>query len=86
MTVVSWHKLTLIGCPGMECQIDVDENGRATDDDGEPLPVSDRPNKCGAEGRWVLGTVFLCHDHAAEVAEMMGDDIVAIETAWKALL
>jgi hypothetical protein len=70
----------------MECQVDVDERGRAVDDEGEPLPMSDRPNKCGVEGRWMLGSVFLCQEHAAEVAELMGDDIRAIEAAWKAQL
>jgi hypothetical protein len=41
---------------------------------------------CGKESRWLLGRVFLCQEHASEVAEALGDDIAEIEDAWRAQL
>jgi hypothetical protein len=83
---VEWHKIALIGLPEMRCETPVNADGHAIDSDGEPLEMSERPNKCGADGRWMLGSVFLCQRHATEVARMLDDDIGAIEEAWKAEL
>lgn len=80
---VQWTKLVITGVPGMECVIPVTPDGRATDADGEPLPMEERTQKCGADGAWAVGAAFVCRDHAAEVARMMGDSIEAIDAAWR---
>jgi hypothetical protein len=84
--VMSWLKLPIIGCPGMECSVPTTAEGLAIGLDGEPLPMSDRTETCGVEGRWMLGSVFLCQNHAAQIAEIAGDDIAEIERAWRAQL
>lgn len=71
---VTWTRIALYGCPGMEC-------GNVID--GEPLPETAEFYGCGKPGRWLLGRVFLCDDHSREVAEALGDDIDAIHAAWK---
>jgi hypothetical protein len=81
--VVSWMKIPLVGLPEMACQTPVTPDGLVLDSDGEPLPIETRTSMCGADGHWMLGAVFLCPDHAAQVAEMMGDSIEAITSAWR---
>lgn len=83
---VVWTKLVITGCPGMECVIHTTADGRTVDDEGEPLPLDERTRVCGGPGAWVLGMAFLCQAHAAEVAEMMGDSLQAIDDAWRAQL
>lgn len=74
---VVWTKLPIIGMPGAEC-------GNVIE--GEPLGPDATLRDCGADGRWLLGRVFLCQEHAREIAELGGDDIDEIEAAWKAQL
>ncbi len=71
---VTWTKLVLYGCPGMEC-------GNVLH--GDPLPPEAEVYGCGKPGRWAFERIFLCDDHAREVAELVGDDIDAIDKAWK---
>lgn len=85
-TEVMWTKITLVGCPGMECQVRTTDDGRTLDHEGEPIPFERRPRVCNREGRWMLGRVFLCAEHARETAALMDDDIDEIEAAWKAQL
>jgi len=85
-TQVSWLKIPIVGLPEMACQLPVTKDGRALDRDGDPLPMHLRTRECGAEGRWMLGSVFLCQVHAAEVARMMDDSIEDIEEEWRARL
>lgn len=83
---VSWLKIPIVGVPGTECQIQTTDDGRTLDADGEPIPFDERPKQCCGESRWMLGNVFLCQDHAAQTATLMGDDIAEIEKAWRAQL
>ncbi len=71
---VIWTKLALYGCPGMEC-------GKTLD--GTELGPDATLRDCGKPGRWCCGSVFVCDDHARELAEALGDDIDAIDKAWK---
>lgn len=80
---VVWTKIVLTGLPEMCCQIDVTKDGRTLDRDGEPIPHDRRPFKCGADGRWMVGSVFLCEQHAREVAHLMEDDLDEIDAAWR---
>jgi len=54
--------------------------------EGKPLSDDAEVKACGEPGRWLLGRVFLCQDHAREMAELGGDDIEEIEAAWKEML
>lgn len=83
---VTWTKIPIVGLPDFACQIDVTEDGRTLDAEGEPLPKDLRPFKCSEDGHWFVGQVPLCAEHAREVAELMGDDIEDIFQAWKARL
>jgi hypothetical protein len=83
---VQWIKIPIVGLPEMTCQVPTTTDGRTSDADGEPLPLEERTTTCGADGHWMLGNVFLCPAHAAEVAEMLGDSIEAITEAWRSQL
>ncbi len=74
---VTWTKLALYGCPGMEC-------GNVID--GDPLPDDAEVKGCGKPGRWLMERVFLCDDHSREVADLMGDDIDSINDAWMGMV
>lgn len=80
---VTWTKIVITGVPGMECVIPVTPDGRASDPEGEPLPLELRTRKCGGDGIWAVGAAFVCREHAAEVARMMDDSIEAIDAAWR---
>ena len=80
---VSWLKIPIVGLPEMACQVHVTDDGGTLDGDGDPIPFDKRPFVCGQEGRWMLGSVFLCQRHAAETAWLMEDDIDEIEKAWR---
>lgn len=78
-----WVKLPIVGMPGTECVIPVTADGRALDDDGDPLPFEQRTYPCKETSRWMLNNTetWLCQKHAAEVAILAGDSIDAIEAA-----
>ena len=80
MSLVSFHKLALIGCDGAQC-------GRQLLEDGETREQSDFKDEfgpCDVDARWLVGSLFLCQEHAAKVAELGGDNIEEIEREWKA--
>jgi hypothetical protein len=75
-------KVPLIGCPGTEC-------GRMLLDGGRTEIVQsfkDEFGACEEPGRWLVGDLFVCQEHAAKVAAEFGDDIGKIESAWRAQL
>ena len=79
---VSFHKLALIGCPGAQC-------GRRLLESGETVEQADFKDEFGAcdnDARWLVGMLFVCQEHAARIAELGGDNIEEIESAWKAML
>lgn len=80
---VIWTKIPIIGLPELACAVPVDIHGDALDGDREPLPLEDRPNPCGADGTWMIGSVAVCARHFPEVAEMCGDNAADIERAWR---
>lgn len=67
----------------MECVIPTTDDGRTLDADGEPLPLEERATICGGPGAWAVGTAFVCKRHAAEVADVSGDSLDAIDAAWR---
>ena len=81
-----WHKLPIIGMPGTECVIPVTADGRALDDNGDPLPMDQRTERCTEVSRWMLNNTetWLCQKHATEVAMLAGDSLEDIEAAIKA--
>lgn len=83
MTAVVWTKLPIIGMPGMECPVRTTDDGRTMDAGGDPLPMTQRPRECGQPSRWMIGQQLVCQEHAREAARLMGDDIDAIEAAWR---
>lgn len=80
---VVWTKIPITGLPEMRCQVHTTKDGRSLDADGDPIDMSKRTYVCDRDGRWMLGNVFLCQEHAAEVAHLMEDDIGEIEQAWR---
>lgn len=85
-TQVTWLKIPMVGLPEMRCQIPVTKDGRVFDQEGEPLPHEIRTYNCNRVGHWMLGNVFLCQEHAAITAELMGDSIEDIESELRAAL
>jgi len=80
---MNWFRLPIVGLPGTACVIPVTPDGRALDDDGEPLPVEVRTEACTEPARWMLNNdqTWLCQEHAAQVAVLAGDSIEEIEAA-----
>lgn len=76
-----WYRLPITGMPGTECVIPVTPDGRALDDNGDPIPIEQRTERCTEVSRWMLNNdkTWLCQTHAAEVAMLAGDSIKAIE-------
>lgn len=84
---VVWWKVPIVGMPTFPgCSVPVTKDGRTVGADGEPLPIEDRPNRCGKDTTWMLGGEYLCAEHFPEVAEMAGHSAEAIEAAWRAEL
>lgn len=80
---VVWNRIPIIGLPELACVVPVTADGRAIDEDGEPLPLEDRPNPCGEDGTWIIGSAPVCKRHFPEVAAMYGDSAEAIEAAYR---
>ena len=80
---VVWTRIPIVGLPDFVCTVKVTKDGRALDADGEPLPFDVRPNECGKDGTWFLGSRPLCATHARETAHLMEDDIDEIAQAWR---
>jgi hypothetical protein len=70
-------KVPLIGCPGTECGRQLLEGGRSE----VVQSFKDEFGPCEEPGRWLVGSLFVCQEHAAKVAEEIGDNIDAIEKA-----
>ena len=76
---VNWMNLPIIGMPGTEC-------GRTLQVGGTTVVQQDFKAEfgpCEEPARWSLGMLLLCQKHAAIVAKEFGDDIDAIEAAWR---
>jgi hypothetical protein len=77
---ISWLKLPIIGMSGAEC-------GRTVKPSGDIVEQTDFQwvyGRCDEPARWLAGTLLLCQRHAEIVAaEVFGDDIAAIEAAWR---
>lgn len=84
---VHWFKVPIIGMPGFPtCELQVTEDGRLLDDDGEPLPIGLRPFPCGKDTVWCAGDLHFCREHFPIMAEAFGDSADEIERAYREAL
>jgi hypothetical protein len=60
--------------PELACVVPVDENGRAVDDENEPIPTDQRTRTCGEDGRWMVGAVAVCDEHFKTFCDVGGID------------
>jgi hypothetical protein len=59
----------------LPCVVPVDpETGRAMDDEGEPLPIDQRPEKCCRDAWWFFEAAPMCDMH---MRELMGAGIIS---------
>jgi hypothetical protein len=56
------------------CPVPVAPGGRTVDDDGEPLPMEQRTERCAVPAHWMLGRQVSCDIHTAMACEVMGID------------
>lgn len=76
---VHWLKLPIIGMPGTECGRELLEGGDTT----VMQSFKDEFGPCDEAARWMVGPLLVCQKHAEIVARNFGDDIAAIEAAWR---
>jgi hypothetical protein len=65
--IVVWH-----------CSLPVDASGRTMGDDGQPLPLAQRPGHCGHPTSVSVGLKPTCAHHLAEVAVLGGTTLSAL--------
>lgn len=56
------------------CPVPVTADGRTLDDNGEPLDLADRPERCAVWAHWVIGGQVSCDVHTAMACDLMGID------------
>jgi hypothetical protein len=64
------------------CPVPVTPEGRAVDEQGEPIPMELRTELCAVDAGWMLGGQRVCDCHLREVIDVVGaldgsfDDVV----------
>lgn len=63
----------------LACPVPVTPDGRTMDDNGEPLPMEERTDRCAVWAHWMIGGQVSCDIHTAifcDVAEIDFDELV----------
>lgn len=77
------HKIPIIGLPELACTTLVNAEGRAFDDEGEPIG-GDR--KCGRDGYWLIGAAAVCDEHFRGMCSMVDLDYQDVVDEWRSRL
>lgn len=77
---ISWTKVPIVGMPGTECGREILAGAPVTRE-VESFKAEFGP--CDKDGRWMVGMMFVCDDHAAIVANEFGDDFEEIKQAFR---
>lgn len=56
----------------LACPVPVTPDGRTVDDDGEPIPMEDRTERCAVWAHWMIGGQVSCDCHTLMACDMLG--------------
>lgn len=56
------------------CPVPVTPDGRTMDEDGEPLPMEERTERCAVFAHWMIGAQVSCDCHTLIACEVMDVD------------
>ncbi|MCZ4492706.1 MAG: hypothetical protein JWP53_1637 [Conexibacter sp.] len=63
----------------LACPVPVRADGAFLDDQGEPLPMDERPERCAVWAHWMIGAQVSCDIHTAHACAVLDidfDDLV----------
>lgn len=58
----------------LACPVPVTADGRLVGEDGQPIPIEDRPERCAVWAHWMVGGQVSCDCCTAVACELMGID------------
>lgn len=58
----------------LACPVPVTADGRTIDDNGEPIPLEQRTERCSVWAHWMVGGQVTCDIHLADACELLGID------------
>ena len=56
------------------CPVPVTPGGQTIDDDGEPIPIEQRTERCAVWAHWMIGGQVSCDIHTEQACHFLGID------------